>query len=126
MYLWLARLIVIVHALVVFILIFGGGTLIAGRFSQLHLTWRLLFVAIFISFIISEIVLHDCILTQLEKQLWLRYRTGAAYEGSFIDNYFPLLGRIIAQYGGWIIVAGILLRATYVWWSQTAKAHKPV
>jgi hypothetical protein len=126
MHLWLAKLIVVVHAAVVFVLIFGGATLIAGRFSRLHFVWRLLFMVSFAGFIASEIVYHDCVLTVFEKQLWSRYGTGPAYERSFIDHYFPLLGRIIAHQGGIIIVAGIVFRVIYIWWNEVAKAQNSV
>lgn len=126
MYVWLARLIVVFHSVVVFVLIFGIGTLIAGRFSRLSIVSRLLFVACLIGFVVSELVLHDCVLTQLENQLWSRYGYQAGYKGSFIDHYFPYLGWVIDQHGAKIIGVGIVLRAIYVWWTRTTEAHNPV
>jgi hypothetical protein len=110
MYLWLARLVIVVHALVVLVLIFGGVAIIAGRFSRLRLAWRLIIIATFTGYLGSELFLQDCILTRVEKHLRSLERVGSAYNGSFLDNYSPFLFQIIS---------GVtLLSASYLWWKR--------
>jgi hypothetical protein len=110
MYLWLARLVIVVHALVVLVLICGGVAIIAGRFSRLRLALRLIIIATFMGYLGSELFLHDCILTRVEKHLRSLSRVGSAYSGSFLDNYSPFLFQVIS---------GVtLLSASYLWWKR--------
>lgn len=125
MYLSLARLVIVFHAVAVCVLMFGGVMLVAGRFSRLRLAWRLIIITTFTGYVTSQLFLQDCILTRVEKHLRSLGRAGTEYRGSFLDNYFPYLPRIADRRGAEItllaavLLLGVVLRVSYLWWNRS-------
>jgi hypothetical protein len=124
MYLWLARLVIVIHFFAVFVLLFGVATFMVGRFFRLSLVWRLISMTTSFGFVSSQLLLHDCVFTVMEKRLRSLGRTGSSYVGSFLGNYFPYLSTTMDRHGSQItaigatLLTGMLLRVGYLWWKK--------
>ena len=121
MYLWLARLVIILHACAVFVLIFGGVMVLAGRFPRLHIAWRGIIITTFLGFLTSAVVLQDCVFTRWEKHLRLLSRTGPVYRGSFLYNYVPYLDRVNHRRASQAVLISLVLLASYICWKRLSR-----
>ncbi len=110
MYLLLANLVAVAHALVIAVLIGGLGALLAGTFAEYPRAWRTVFWVVAAAFVASQLAIQDCALTRQEKLLWELHQPGSAYRGSYMGTYLPFLCRVVNQYAVHFVAVTLLLR----------------
>lgn len=104
MYLWLANGVLVLHGLLVISVVGGMIASIAGVLRRYRYAER--FVYFLLACVLtSQVLLGECVLTDLEKYFRGRYDPATAYHNSCLGHYLPWIPI------GFINIAGPLLFA---------------
>jgi hypothetical protein len=109
--LWTARVVSVVHAIVVGVTMYGIVGVLLGRFTRSSLkrpfTW--VFLAACLSQLLSYALLQECILTRWEKSLLYLAGSPKTYTGTFLQQYIPQLPYNVAHTGIPLIILAVLV-----------------
>ena len=110
MYSVLANAVAVLHGILILALATGGAWILAGRGSA---TLRRAYIVLLGSLALSQVLLGECFLTGLEKNLRNADRPGSAYSGAFITHYVPFLPASLIFYSGLALGTVVVLRLVY-------------
>jgi hypothetical protein len=114
-YLGLASVVALLHGSIVTAVVIGAVAAMGGLLRR-HPRWELLYAALLLSLVLSDLLLGDCLLTRVEKDLRNLAVPGSAYRGSFIGHYFPWVPHFVHAYIGPALVgAGLLALPLWRW-----------
>jgi hypothetical protein len=112
-YIWFARGLALLHAVVVAITVAGGVAIFTGRFREARLddlfAWA--FVACCVGQLISLVLTGGCILTAWQRELLLRGGEADPFSGTFLQRYLPWLPSWFAVSGVPLLTLGALVGA---------------
>lgn len=103
-YLWIARVLALLHAVIVGITVAGGIAIFTGRFRQFRrddiFAWT--FIACCLGQLLSLTLTGGCILTSWQRQCLLHAGEGEPFSGTFLQSCLPWLPN-------WFAVRGVPL-----------------
>lgn len=109
-YMLFARVIALVHALIVATTVAGGVAILTGRFRQFRIddyfAWA--FIACSLGQLISLVLTGGCILTTWQREFLLHAGEADAFSGTFLQRYLPWLPN-------WFAVSGVPLLTLGAW-----------
>ena len=113
-FLWFARGLALLHALVVGITVAGGIAIFTGRFRQFRrddcFAWT--FIACCLGQLISLALTGGCILTNWQRQFLLHAGEGDPLSGTFLQSYLPWLPNWFAVRGVPLLTLAAMIGAT--------------
>lgn len=112
-YMLFARVIALVHALIVATTVAGGVAIFTGRFRQFrtddYFAWA--FIACSLGQLISLVLTGGCILTTWQRELLLHAGEADAFSGTFLQRYLRWLPNWFAVSGVPLLTLGALAGA---------------
>ena len=110
----LARVLALLHALIVGITVAGGIAIFTGRFRQFRredlFAWT--FIACCLGQLISLALTGGCVLTDWQRQLLLHAGEGKPFAGTFLQSYLPWLPSWFAVRGVPLLTLAAMIGAT--------------
>jgi len=112
-YIWFARVLALVHALIVALTVAGGVAIFTGRFRQFRrddfFAWA--FIACCVGQLISLVLTGGCILTTWQRELLVSAGESNAFSGTYLQRYLPWLPNWFAVRGVPLLTLGALVGA---------------
>ena len=109
----IARLIAVIHGLLILCVISGAVAAILGRLRRNRRLSRV-YYTIILFVVASDVFLGECVLTRWERSLRDASGPGLSYQGSYIAHYFGFLPPAVHHWIGPALVVSAL--AAYPYW----------
>jgi hypothetical protein len=118
----LARLIAIIHGLLILCVISGAVAAISGSLRRNRRACQA-FYSIILLVVASDVFLGECVLTRWERSLLEATRPGLSYRSSYIAHYFGFLPPAIHHWIGPLLVVSALAAYPYWLWRDRKVAN---